>query len=255
MSYLFSESDGFVTPQPIATGPFGGLHGGAAAGIMTQMALRHVEAGFEPISVRTDFLRPVPMAPLTVSVQPVREGRRMVIWDVILQPATTSKPVARASVSFVKPADIEALAEQVNEAWGGFLSPLKLPDVPSVPSPHGGPWLMDAFDLRAGPDGVYWFKWTADMFQGSGIHWIIQLLGPADWTGGFICPGFPTPTKVQIWPNVDLNVVTDRPLSGDWIGLKPEGTYRLTGQGIGRATLIDELGPLGHVLLNVIAPS
>jgi hypothetical protein len=67
---LARDAVGARLPTDLARGPFGGVQGGAAAALMCA-AIEDAAAGFAA-SVTTHFLKPTPMAPLTVTITPLR---------------------------------------------------------------------------------------------------------------------------------------------------------------------------------------
>jgi acyl-coenzyme A thioesterase PaaI-like protein len=89
-SIFIADGERFV-PTAQARGPWdpGALHGGAPAALMTA-AFERIEPGAELRIGRLgfEFLRPVPMAPLTLSTRIVRPGRRVQeLWRASCTPA------------------------------------------------------------------------------------------------------------------------------------------------------------------------
>lgn len=255
MGYLFEDTGGKVTPAQHAAGPFNNIHGGAAAAIMAAAAIKRAPSGFTPVSQRTDFLRSTPLSEFELELDVVREGRTNLVFDIALISSVTGERTARSTVSFYNPIPTDKIDPSPSKPWGGYTDPATLSDAPDMPSPSGGDnWMLNVTDVRPDIRSVYWFRWRRELMADGWTHWFPRLLGPADWVGGFVSPGFPM-HKVGPWPNTDLTVQVDRPLEGEWIGLRPRGQYRNNGYGLGHSQLIDQNGVFGHALASTIAPA
>lgn len=254
MEFVFEEKGEVIRPATHAAGPFKNIHGGAAAAIMAAAAIKQAPNGFTPVSQRTDFLRSTPLADFKVEVSMAREGKTNIVFDVALISDPTGKRTARSTISFYNPHAIDRIKPLPIEPWGGSKGPNTLTDAPDMPSPSGGSdWMLNVTRVRPDMQGTFWFQWKRPLMSDGWTHWFPRVLGPADWVGGFIAPGFPM-HKIGPWPNTDLTVQVDRPLEGDWIGLRPQGNYRSTGHGLGHSQLVDIHGIFGHALASVIAP-
>ena len=255
MDHLFSKTGSVYTPTAYAAGPFGNLHGGAAAAIMASAVLDHIPPGFFPVSQRSEFLRSTPLSDLEVAVTQVRDGKTQLVFDATIKSKGSDQVSARTSISFYKPVETELIEPTTLKPWGGHTDPNSMMTAPDMPSPSGAEkWMICATDVRTEMKGVFWFRWRGALVEGQTNHWFTRLVGPSDWVGGFIAPGFPMPSKVGVWPNTDLSVQVDRPLIGDWIGLRPRGQYRREGLGQAHAELFDQAGRLGNALASVISP-
>lgn len=255
MEFLFQEREGVCTPAPHAAGPFRNIHGGAAAAIMASAALKRVPEGFTPVAQRTEFLHSTPLSAFSIELEPVREGRTHIVYDIAIISTSSQKRTARSTITFYNPSPTDKIDPIPSKPWGGYADPNTLSNVPDMPSPSGdAAWMISATDVRPDMQGTYWFRWRGPLLANGWAHWFTKLLGPADWVGGFISPGFPMHT-IGPWPNTDLTVQVDRPLEGEWIGLRPRGSYRHTGYGLGHSQLIDQEGVFGHALASTIAPA
>lgn len=84
-SSIFTRDGSAWVPTSAARGPWGvSLHGGAPAALLAHL-LDALEAPPGPLARLTlDLFRPVPDAPLEVSVRPLRIGRRLAVQEAIL---------------------------------------------------------------------------------------------------------------------------------------------------------------------------
>ena len=236
---------------PHAAAPFSGVQGGAVAGLMASKIERAAPEGFQPLSIRADFLRPTPLGEqLTVSVAPLQIGRRSALFEASV--SAQGRQTARATMSLVLPAPVARLeADFQLPAAPPFPDLESLPRRKTGPAPHGGPWLMDIFDTRQSEDGRMWFRWTLPLLpDGEGTPFA-HAVGPADWAHGIARPGFPGPVPIAC-PNVEVSVHADRLPEGEWIGLASSGCWRTDGKGLGYAALFDSKGGFGLVAMGVV---
>lgn len=236
-------------PGPFARGPFNGVHGGVVTSMMAAEMERAAPDGLRPLSVRTDFLRPTPLGcPLQVSVQPVRVGRRVALFDATL--SAEGEITARCSMTFVGETPISTLeADYASDAPPPAIDPEALPPRVSSAS-HGLPWLLDVLDPRAAPDGAVWFRWKMPLFPRASAF--LAALSPADTIHGMARPGLPGPPPVAGYPNVDLSVHFTRAPEGEWIGVRPVTRWLASGAGLGFGDLVDRAGAFGHGAMGVV---
>ncbi len=257
MSHLFSEANHLFTPSELAAGPFKNLHGGAAASLMASVAIKAAPDGFIPVSQRSEFIRSTPLKAMKVTATTLRAGRRTLMVDVSISDPERDTLSARAFLTFYKTDSFDGIPPREKNPWGGHADPTQMVTLPDMPSPFGGQdkWMLTATDVRSDMQGVFWFKWRGPLLSDGWQHWFTRILGPADWAPGFISPHFMTPKQIGPWPNTDLSLHVDRPLSGDWIGIKPRGHYRHEGHGFAQADIYDAEGTVGHVTATVLAPA
>ena len=231
-------------PTPVAAGPFTGLQGGAVASLLCAEAearAGELEWG-SAVSASVDFLRPTPMADLVTTLSIVREGNRATIVDNHIGAAGDDRPTAVARLTFLKsrPIEMPAIGKQ-SPAW---VDPETLPRRTPA-SIHGGPWFMDAMEVRDGGDTV-WFRMHEPVVEGAGG--LASVLGPADWTHGLGRPF----DNVAADPNPNLSVHVSRPSEGEWLGVRADTTWNpASGTGHGRGQLLDRRGEFGAVSMSV----
>lgn len=235
------ESNSWIS-CPEAQGPFQGLHGGALAGLMIseleQMAAQ-LDLGLA-VSASVEFLRPTRSGVLRTDPCIVRQGRRTSFLSNHVQVGKDC--TAQASVCFVHPIAMHCI-EQPQITLHNPSSLLKLPSLKSI---HGGPWMMDNFEVRKSDKGIIWFRYTDEIVDG--MTPMARVLGAADWTHGLDRPNKPRLAD----PNINLNVVLARHPSGDHIGIQPDTTWTPNGIGMGDGRLLDEYGPFGRVTMSVV---
>jgi hypothetical protein len=242
---LFARNaDGAFIPDPTVRGPFEGMQGGTAAALMcaeVEAAAAREGWGFVA-SFTTHFLRPVPVEPLAVSVEPLRRGKRVNVVDAQLSSPKGLCAVARATL--IGEIFDEATPVPSREATDPTLLPLR-----NRKAPHGQPWLMDAMEARGGEGGAAWFRLLRPIAPNAGP--MTAVLPAADWAHGVAPPLGADRAGLAAIPNPDVTVHLFRAPEGPWIGLEAASAWSKHGLGAGWAMLRDAHGLIGRVAMSV----
>lgn len=231
-------------PHPIARGPFDGMQGGAAAALMCAgiEALAAADGLGFVASFAANFLKPVALDDLMVDCEPLRIGRRVSVVDARLSTAGGLCAVARATLI------AGVFNEAIPEPPRARVDPTSFAPIARA-APHGGPWFMDAMEVRAGHDGRQWFRLRRAVIEGQGP--MARTLPAADWAHGLGEPLGAVGKPAATIPNPDLSVHLLRPPVGDWIGLQPASGWSKAGVGAGWAALYDTEGRIGQVAMSI----
>lgn len=241
MPAFINDENNLWISTPTAMGPFKGLQGGAVAGLLVHELERwasDLDLGFAA-SASVVFLRPTGTGVLQTKPEVIRQGRRVSVLTNSLYEG--GMQTAQATVNFIAPVDTGAVRPTASEPH----NPDGLQALPPRKAPHGGPWMMDNFEVRAAGDGIVWFRYKDDIIEG--MMPLARILGPADWTHGIRRPSEPKLAD----PNVNLQVAITRYPVGDDIGIRPRTTWTTDGIGLGAGTLLDESGPFAQVMMSV----
>ena len=241
MPIFKKEEESLWSSTPRAMGPFRGLHGGALAGLLSaELEMIAADQGLGiATSASVQFLRPTTGGALQTIPETVRRGRRAsILTNRIVQ---NGQPTAVATIVFIQPMSIPVEAR--SEAPDA--EPAELSVLPARAAPHGGPWMMDNFDVRISEAGIFWFRYKDGIVDG--MTPMARVLGPADWTHGLRRPRRPQLAD----PNVSMQISLSRHPEGEYIGILP--ATRWTGQGIGfgEGKLYDQSGDIGRVIMSV----
>ncbi len=223
-------------------GPPSALLAGAMAGFGEHAEQRLL------VRVTVDLLRPVPIGPVEVSVEPTRVGRRVDWLRATLRAG--DRVVAQATGVRIALADVE-------------LPPPHCPAFSAPPPPESAQPLVFPFfgrgvgyhhavDLRivegtwgnAGPV-TGWLRTRVPLVEGRPLRPVERVMILADAQNG-VCTALDVERYAFI--NPDLTVYFRRPFEGDWIGLRARSTPETLGVGLAQSELHDHRGEVGRVM-------
>jgi hypothetical protein len=247
-------------PTAHARGPWDPqmLHGGAPAALIAS-AFERIEPGAElPIArLSFEFLRPIPMAPLTLATSIVRPGRR--VQELAAELSADGEIIARAAALRVQavPEEAASAAAAVPEQLGSEMPPPEQAepldfslDGSSEQSFAGSAMEMRAVDGVAtlGP-GRVWMRLRYPLVAGEPLTPLARLLATADFGNG-ISAALPFDRFVFI--NADLSVHLLRKPQGEWIGLDARTRLLPGGCGTSESVLHDRHGALGRAFQTLV---
>ena len=197
-----------------------------------------------------DLMRPVPVAPLEIKTQILREGRKIQLVGVQLFAAGVE--VVRANVLRIRAQDValppEAAARPVivplpqddgkptvTHARNPFLSGLSMQEV------SGG-------FLKSGP-GAIWFRADRPIIEGIAMTPLMRAAVTADFCNG--ASSVLDFTKYT-FINADLTISLARMPVGEWILLDAESWIGENGAGIAFAGLADAHGYFGRSIQSLV---
>ncbi|MDH3261213.1 MAG: thioesterase family protein [Acidimicrobiia bacterium] len=241
---------GAFQPTDLTRGPWSPLsqHGGPPSALLACAVESTEPTSMFVARFTVEFIRPVPLTPLTLASRVTRPGRRVQLIEATL--AAAGELVARAMALRIR---VHEGVDIPLEA-GGPVETLPPPDtvepVRLVPVDWGN--FGDALETRPlvggliepGPS-VAWFRLRVPVVQGEEPSPLQRVLVAADCGNGISSA---VDIQRYLFINPDLTVYQHRPASGEWIGL--DALTRLERQGIGlaEAALFDERGRLGRSL-------
>jgi len=220
------------------------------------MARAIARAAGEPASLlltrfTVDFLRPVPIAPLSVNVEQVRDGRRARGYAARL--SAGGREVARATALLVR---MEAVEPPPFHAADRLAPP------PDASAPFEWPFFEESVGYPTGMDtrlaggrfgsgrAAAWMRPRVPLVAGEPTSPLERTLIVADSGSGIGAAVDPARLVPSI--NADLTVSLHRLPAGDWIGLDASTALERYGIGLTRTVLHDERGPIGQALQSLV---
>ena len=243
MEAIFRVDGNRVEVSPNAAGPWDPRmqHGSAPSGLAVWAA----EAMPAPVPMRIarvtiDLMRPVPLQPLTLEREVLRQGRKIQLCEVRI--LADGIVVATASVLKIK-AEALSLPDDIAEL------PVELPE-PEQSRPDPAQFSSSAFvtgmSVRAargtfgvkGP-GAIWYRVDRPLVEGAPVSQAMRAAIAADFCNG-TSPALDF--RQWIFINADLTVNMAREAVGEWILLDSECWIGPDGAGLAMARLADTSG-------------
>ena len=253
MNAIFRVDGNRVVTSPNAAGPWdpGMQHGSAPAALVVWAAEAVATAVPMRIArVTVDLMRPVPVAPLTLETEVLREGRKIQLCavrlragDAIVVGATVLKIKTQA---LLLPPEVADLAvelpgpDQAREEQPSFSS-----------SPFVTGISMRAARGRFGVPGpgAIWYRVDRPLVEASPVSQTMRAVVAADF-----CNGTSAVLDFRKWTfiNADLTVSLAREPVGEWILLDAESWIGPDGSGLATARLADSRGYFGRAIQSLV---
>lgn len=243
-----------ATPSAFAGGPWDPRlqHGAAPASLIC----RTVERIPSPVPMRVarltvDLMRPVPLAPLTIETEVLREGRKIQLVALHLLAGETE--VVRASVLRIRqePRDLP-----VATPWPRLATPVPEECAAAGESGLSRTPFLDGLEMRnargsfrtPGPAAI-WFRAGRPIVEGEAISPLMRAAIAADF-----CNGASAELDFAHWTfiNGDLSLSLAREPVGEWILLEAETWTGPDSIGIAAARLADRDGYFGRAVQSVL---
>jgi hypothetical protein len=238
------DGPGRVLPTELARGPWdlNAQHGGAPAALLAG-ALEQLESDAPMAIVRItyEFLRPVPLTPLTLRTRVARPGRRVQLLDASLHAGDDE--VVQARALRIRRDDVPAPAPRA-----AGTAPRSPQDSTLLEMPADGPtsFARDAMEIRfasgtfwdVGP-AFAWFRLRPQVVAGAEPTPLQRLAAAGDFGNGI---GAALPWSTHVFINPDLTLYVERLPAGPWVGLDAESRLAETGAGVSDSVLHDADG-------------
>ena len=240
--------------SPWTRGPWSPAHqhGGPPAALLARSLETELDPGqWRPARVSFELARPVPIGTLRIETTGAYDGGATARRAARLIDAVTGKELMRARALFVRREDTVPLSP-----------PPALPPPPPrtdtrfeltfFTEPVGyhramelhlteGEWLKTAV---AG-----WMRMRVPLVAGESPSPLQRVLTVVDAGSGISAVLDPLAWS---FVNADLDLVLNRPLRGEWVGLRARTDVGPDGAGIAHSTLFDDDGPIGYASQSLV---
>ncbi len=222
-------------------------HGGPPSALLA----REMERRFPPpvpmqmVRFHVELLRPVPVGPLRVEAQLLRDGRKVRAAAAVL--FAEGKEVCRAHAQWIR----SEAGHLPGRAGALEASPLRPPAdcAPLGLSLGGGTSYLSSMESRTS-GGKYgsgafqaWMRMRVPLLLGEAPTGVQRVLVAADSGSGLSAALNPMEATFL---NPDLTVYLHREPQGEWIGFDARSIYEPHGIGLAQTLLCDETGPIGR---------
>ncbi|MGI8714190.1 MAG: thioesterase family protein [Solirubrobacteraceae bacterium] len=244
-SVFVRDGDRYLATE-LALGPWvpGALHGGAPAALLAHAFAGATPApGMRPARITYEFVRPVPVGPLSVRIEVVRPGRRVTLLDGFLTDPDGVE-VTRARALLLVPSEID-------------VAPLQPPPFPGPEAGEANDWtnqspmfathameirFVEGVFLRPGP-AVAWFRLRHPLIAGEAIAALERVVAAGDFGNGI--------ASVLSWEehtfiNPDLTIYVEREPVGEWVALQSQMLVSAGSVAVAESVLWDQRGRVGR---------
>ena len=252
-AFYLPEGDGTFASTPATAGPWGpeSQHGGPPAALLVRaFELSEPQPRSRIARFAMEFLRPVPVAPLTVRTSVVRRGRRATLLRGVAEAGGQEVLLAHAWRLHVPEEPAVAVADEFT--------------VPPIPAPAPtSAWpgayadgYMRAIEWRSvagslgelGP-GVAWTRARLPVVAGEKTSPFARAALVADSGSGVSAS---VDFSKWLCINVDLTVILHRDPAGEWVLLDSVTVTDPGGTGLAVTRLADENGAVGRAVQTLV---
>jgi hypothetical protein len=253
MDAIFRVDGNRVTVSPHAGGPWDPTmqHGGAPSSLAVWAAEQiPTQVPMRIARVSIDLMRPVPVKPLTLETEVLREGRKIQLCAVRLR----ADGVLAVAATVLK---MRITSEPLSPDVSGPKLELPLPDqLPEDPAQFSSSPFVTGMRLRSargkfgvpGP-GAIWYRVVRPLVEGQAVSQAVRAVVAADF-----CNGTSAALDFREWTfiNADLTVSMAREPVGEWILLDAESWIGPDGAGLAMARLADTQGYFGRTVQSLV---
>ncbi|HET7341765.1 MAG TPA: thioesterase family protein [Methylomirabilota bacterium] len=250
--FFVADGERFV-PSSSARGPWSALHqhGGPPAALLARAFARQAGASAQIARLTFDFLRPVLLAPLTVTTRVVRAGARVQrLAGSVLADDGATVIEATCLAMRVAPGSVEVAAEAPTPpAPPASSAPFDLPIMSGDEGYHRAiEWRLAKGTWGRGPVQV-WLRPVVPLVAGEPTTPLERLVTAADSASGVAVVVDP---RRATFVNGDLTIALHRAPAGEWICLDAATTGEPHGIALARARLWDTTGLVGRSLQTLL---
>jgi hypothetical protein len=257
---LFRSEAGLLVPTELTRGGWsdGAQHGSPPAGILARAIEREpTSVPMQVVRLTVDLFREVPLSPLSIETEVVREGLRIQLVRARLLAGT--RPVGEALGLKIRVADLGPSAGEIGIGSSPEWTPVPDPDELEVMD-----WREVFGDDQALPRfhkegveirtvgrsfaepvvGVSWFRPRVRLMEDEELTAFQRIALVADLANGNSQALDP---RRWLFVNPDLTLYLHRYPVGEWVGMRSGVNQAPNGIGVTDSLVFDRHGPVGRV--------
>ncbi len=253
---LFHRNGDWYAPTPLARGPWdpNALHGGAPSALFAWACEQHDPGPASFLARLTvELMRPVPLAPLRLTVRTIRPGKK-VQWLEASLFDEREREVTRATA-------LRMHHEHVDTS-GSVFPEITVPPPPDAAHEAAFPVVeratgyWNANDARMvggtfvepGP-GIAWFRLLCPVVEGEAVSPFMRVAACADFGSGV---GNPVRFTNAAAINAEVTVHVHRHPVGEWVCLESGAWAQPHGVGLAETRLFDTEGVIGRAMQSLL---
>ncbi len=253
---IFNRNGDFFVPTEYAGGPWTSelQHGSPPAALLCYEVEKYRDsANMHLARLTIDLFRAIPMKPLKLRSQVLREGKRIKVIEAFLSDEN-GVDVGRALGLFFAKTELEAVPERftnppLNIPFPGEFEPkpfIKQRDNQVISGLNGIIDIQRVDEGRMGSgSGICWTRLPIDVISGVETTPNLRAAIASDYGNGI---GQVHIDRYTGFINADINLYLHREPAGEWICVKAKGIAEETGIGMVESTLFDLHGAFGKVM-------
>jgi acyl-CoA thioesterase len=248
---FFRHADGVFSPSEEARGPWdpNSLHGRVLVGLLARTFEQdHGDEAFQCSRLTTELFRLPPFAPLEVTSEVIRDGRRIRVIDGSV--TAEGVELARARAVMLRRAE-----QPAGRVWGPPAWDAPDPDAVPAPEPREGMspmWETRAIQGTRFGDVVQkraWLRETRALVEGEPMTPFLRAAVAADFTNPFANSG----DRGLEFVNADVTLYLHRYPTDEWLGFEVAGHHSTDGVAVAECQLYDRHGQIGRSLVCGVA--
>ncbi|MGQ0587611.1 MAG: thioesterase family protein [Gammaproteobacteria bacterium] len=252
-SFFVIEGRGFRATE-LTRGPWSPehQHAGPPSALIAAAIERGLPPRMEVARLTVEILRPIPIAPLTVSLETVRAGRK-VQWLTADLFGEEQTPLARAHALCIRTTHVElpVKGDPVDDPVPapGRSQPFAFPFSTGDAGYHTAMELRLARGEFGSGRVAMWLRMKCPLIEGEAPSPLQRVMIAADSGNGVSMALNP---RVHTFVNPDLTVYLHRPPEGEWVRLDARTIPQERGIGLADTRLLDERGPIGRSVQSLV---
>ena len=251
MDAIFIRKGNSFEPTELARGPWdpNAQHGGAPAALIAGELERLCER--RPFArIALHLLKPVPLTPLTLDIELVRDGRRARRLRADLK--ADGEPVCFAYALQIQgsgePVPEVPLEGRIEDPPEAGKNPPRLGEGPMFAGDGIEPRFVRGALTEPGP-ATAWFRLRVPVIDGEEITQLQRTMAAADFGNGISSA---VRWDQYLFINPELTVYLLRQPEGEWIGNDATTAIDPSGIGVADATLHDARGPFARAMQSLV---
>lgn len=253
---IFEFRDGLWQSREEASGPYGGIHGGAVSGLLIgELEQKAEKAGWgTAMSAKSHLVRAASRLDLTTQTDIVKEGRRLSVIENTLN--SGGKVQTKAIVTFMNDMQVGIYDQApVDDNEDRIKEIEQLPEwffMAKINRKNGKRKdFLNAVDVRQEGEDTIWARLKIPLFKGAATP-LATAAAIADFSSLFSATFGGSQPDLAGWPNANLDVHLSRAPVGEWIGVKPKSYWYPHGTGLTESELYDSVGLFGRSCQTVV---